>query len=218
MSRWTTRFACASETASATSRKRRRRALDVEPPIVAIPVDVLSVDVLEHEVGLSPLGHAGIEEARDVGMHEPGEDRALPPEALPAGAADEARVEKLDRDPSFEAAVAALRQPDASHAALADGLDQRVRADRLAGERGASRRRRGRVFEEFLAGDVVVQRQQPVETLGELRIVRSQSRELGGSLGRGEIEEPIEMRLQDPPAVVFQARLSGFASRSSPRR
>ena len=76
----------------------------------------------------------------------------------------------------------------------------------------------GRVFEEFLAGDVVVQRQEPVETLGELRILRSQSRELGGSLGRGEIQEPVQMRLQVPPALVFQARLSGLASRSSPRR
>ena len=151
-------------------------------------------------------------------MHEPGEDRAFPPEALLAGAADEARVEKLDGDPSFEAAVAALRQPDAAHAALADGLDQRVRADRLTGERSASRRRRGCVFEELLARDVVVQRQEPVETLGELRILRSQSRELGGSLGRGEIQEPVQMRLQVPPALVFQARLSGLASRSSPRR
>jgi len=57
-----------------------------------------------------------------------------------------------------------------------------------------------------------------IETFGELRIFRSQERKLGGSLGHGEIEEPIEMRLQVPPALVFQARLSGFASRSSPRR
>ena len=58
MSRWTTRFACAWETAAATSRSRRRRASTLEPPRVAVAVDALAVDVLEDEIGLPPGGDA----------------------------------------------------------------------------------------------------------------------------------------------------------------
>ena len=80
----------------------------------------LAVDVLEDEIRLARWRHTGIDEVRDVRMGQPGEECAFAPESLFAGAADQRDVQQLDRRASFEAAVAALGQPDAAHPALAD--------------------------------------------------------------------------------------------------
>ena len=64
-----------------------------------------------------------------------GEKVAFAPEPLLAGAPHQRDVQQLDRRASLEAAVAALRQPDAAHPALADGRDQPVGADDLSLQR-----------------------------------------------------------------------------------
>ena len=50
--------------------------LDAEPLVVAVAIDVLAVDVLEHQVGLTGARHAGVDQPRDVRVREPGEDRS----------------------------------------------------------------------------------------------------------------------------------------------
>ena len=108
MSRCTIRFACACATAASTSRNRRMRASTPGRRCVAVAIDALAVDVLEHEVGLAERRDAGIEEVRDVRMAQPRQDAAFAPEALLAVAADQAGVQQLDRGHALEAAVAAL--------------------------------------------------------------------------------------------------------------
>ncbi len=61
--------------------------LDAQAPRVAVAVDALAVDVLEHQVRLAVRRDAGVDQLRDVRVAQPGEDAALAPEALLAVAA-----------------------------------------------------------------------------------------------------------------------------------
>ena len=61
-----------------------------------------------------------------------GEKVAFPPESFLHRAPDERDVQQLDGRASFEAAVAALGEPDAAHATLADERHQPIGADDLA--------------------------------------------------------------------------------------
>ena len=61
-------------------------------------------------------------------MSQASEDVPFAPESLFAGAAHDGNVQQLDCGASFEAPVAALRQPDGAHPALADERQQPVRA------------------------------------------------------------------------------------------
>jgi hypothetical protein len=69
-------------------------------------------------------------------MRQARQDAALAPEALLSGAAEESEVQQLHGDLSLEASVAAPREPDRPHAAVADGGDERVGAERPTCERG----------------------------------------------------------------------------------
>ena len=111
--------------------ERKARAL-VQPPRVAKGIDALAGHMLEHEVGLALLGDPGIDEARDVRVRQPRQDRALAPEARGQRALKQAGVQQLDRRAGLEAPVAAFSQPDRAHAALAQRLEQRIGADALA--------------------------------------------------------------------------------------
>ena len=81
-------------------------------------VDALALDVLQHEVRLTAAAHARVEQARDPGMGEPREHRALAAESLLADRSQEREVEQLDRRASLEPAVGAAREPHGAHAAL----------------------------------------------------------------------------------------------------
>ena len=85
---------------------------DVERLPVAVAVDLLAFDVLQHDVRLARRGHARVQEPGDVGMREPRQDAALAAEAFLAGAPHETRVEELDGRLALEAAIAAAREPD----------------------------------------------------------------------------------------------------------
>ena len=91
--------------------------------------------MLQHEERLAARRDAGIDEMRDVRMREPREDAAFAPEARFTRAADERRVQELHGGAALEAAVAAFREPDRAHAALADERDEPVRADDRARQR-----------------------------------------------------------------------------------
>src|SRR5687768_13212927 len=96
---------------------------------------MLAFDELEHEVGLTRVRDAGVDQAGDMRMTEPREDDAFAPESLLATPADQGGVEQLDCDLSFIAAVAAPAQPDAAHPALTDPRDERVGANDHAAQR-----------------------------------------------------------------------------------
>jgi hypothetical protein len=94
--------------------------IDPERVLVAVAVDGLTVHVLEDEVRLAAWRYACIDQPGDVGVRHLGEETAFAPESFLTGAPHQRDVQQLDRGASFEAAVAALRQPDAAHSALAD--------------------------------------------------------------------------------------------------
>src|SRR5688572_18860026 len=109
--------------------ENRDPSLDVACLPVTVSVDWLARDVLENEVGLAAGRHARVEELRDVGMRELREQVALAHEAARVPKADERGIEELERDVALESPVGPPCQPDAAHAAVADRLDQRVRAE-----------------------------------------------------------------------------------------
>ena len=107
--------------------------LDAELRAIAVEIDRDAFDVLEHEVGQATAIDSAIEQVRDVGMVEPGEDPALLFEAANGlGGARGAR-QHFERGALLEAAVGPGDEIDQPHAAAADRLHDRPGADRLAG-------------------------------------------------------------------------------------
>ena len=106
--------------------------------------DRSAVDVLEDEVGLAALAAAAVEEARDAGMHEAGEDPALAQEPGQDRLRSQLGPHQLERDAAVELAVGPLGEPDLGHAAAAEEREQPVVADPLAGAVGRGRRPRPR--------------------------------------------------------------------------
>ena len=68
-------------------------------------------------------------------MRQSREDAAFAAESLFTGVAAQCGVQELDRDLAFEAAVAAAGEPYAAHSALADLPLERIRPQRMTGER-----------------------------------------------------------------------------------
>ena len=98
--------------------------LDAELQPIAIRIDRLALDVLEHEVRLRLVDDPGVDEARDIGMIQPAEHSPLAAEALFPGSAEPVCVEKFDRDRTLESSVGPARSPDAAHTAPTDlGFD-----------------------------------------------------------------------------------------------
>ena len=100
--------------------KQTQARFDAESLAVAVAVDRLPLDVLQHDIGLAKCRHARVNEMGNVRMGKPGQDAALAPEALLPSAADEAGVQELDRRLPLEAAVAPPGKPDVAHAPLPD--------------------------------------------------------------------------------------------------
>ena len=100
---------------------------NVESTRVAVAVDVIAFDVLEHEDRLAGGGDAGDDEVSEVGGCESRENGALAREPLFPGTPTQCRVEQLDGDAAGEAAIAALGQPHRPHSATADWRQKRIR-------------------------------------------------------------------------------------------
>ena len=171
-------------------------------------VDGQARHVFQHQVGLAGPGGgqvAGVEQPRDVRVRQPRHDAALAREALGAGGREQPGVEELDRHLGLEAAVGALRQPDAAHAAAADLAHQRVRAHGLAGQPG--RWRQGRGLQEA----AVVQARELVEPGRQFGrqcgVVGLQGRQARRALGGRQVQQRVEQRRQHLPAcAVHRAR------------
>ena len=94
----------------------------------------LALDVFEREVGPAVGCEPRVEQPRDVGVVERGEDLAFPREAL-RGGLREMLVHELQRHPAPEQSVGALGEPHRPHAAAAERAQHAPRPDRLADER-----------------------------------------------------------------------------------
>ena len=128
-SRCRTSLLCACATAARTSRNSRTRARtsserDIAPAIQRSPSTYSST-----RYGCPSVGHARVDQARDVRVIEPREHLAFLSKALDALRIDQREIEELDRGATFEAPVAATGQPHRAHAAVSERLFERVIAD-----------------------------------------------------------------------------------------
>ena len=169
MSRCTMRWAWAWATALDHVADEPDARLDPEAPRIAVLVDRLAVHVLEDQVELAGRRDARVDEVRDVRVGEAGEDADLAPEASFAGAAHEARVQDLHRHLPLEAAVGALREPDAPHASLPDVRGDPVGAEGLADQR--SRGQDGGSVEEARSAQEAALLEERHEVGGEGRVL-----------------------------------------------
>ena len=119
---------CACCTARRRRAKRRSRARR-EAVLVAVAVDRLAVDVLHDEVRLAVVGHAAVEQPRDVRMIERREDLSLGAEAVASMSASEPAAQQLERDLLLELSVGALGEEDAPMPAAAELADDAIGAD-----------------------------------------------------------------------------------------
>src|SRR5437899_711899 len=68
---------------------------DTEPVLIAVGVDVIAVNVLEHEIRLSGVGQPGVDQFGYMGVRQTAQNDAFASESLLAGSADERDSEKL---------------------------------------------------------------------------------------------------------------------------
>ena len=170
--------------------------LDAEPLVVAVAIDVLAVDVLEHEVGLTGPRDAGVDQPRDVGVRQLGEDRAFAAEPGLPFPPEQRRVQQLDRGAALEAAVAALGEPDAAHPALVDRRDERVAAEGDPGQRHVDRRHAA--VEEALVVQLTVLEEQRLDVGGGVGVRGPQLAQPGIQL----VVRQVEGLVQEPAGAI----------------
>ena len=93
---------------------------------VAVLVDGLALDELHHVVRQAVVGRAAIEQARDVGMIEAGQDLPLVPESPQDEIGIHAPLDDLDGDLLPEMIVSANSPVHRPHAPAADLFDDAV--------------------------------------------------------------------------------------------
>ncbi len=176
---------------------------------LAVLVDGLAVDVLQHQVRLGAVGHdAGIEQARDVRVRQARQDAALALEARRVAVAEQARAQELDRHLALVAAVVAARQPHGAHAAVADLAHQRVGADGLSRQAGGlGQRRRGHELAALDGGQVLQHRGDGV---GQLGIARPQRLEADVAFVVRQVQEVVEQRREPAPGLLADAHRAGL--------
>jgi hypothetical protein len=131
-------------------------------------------------------------------MAQPRQNVSLAAEALLCLLADAADVQELHGRLAFVSAVRAPGQPHASHPALAERLDQRVRAQRLARERRAWRES---ALEEALLPDPVVFGEQHLQLVRHRRGAGAQALQPGQPRRIRDIEDLVEVGTQYGPAI-----------------
>ncbi len=180
---------------------------ETQPPLdgkrcaIAVAIDRCAQNVLEHEIRLPDRRHARIDEMRDVRVREACQKASLPLETRFAGAPDEAHVQELHCGLTLEAAVAAPGQPDAAHAALADGRDQRVGTDPLARERRRRGTVQGLVFEKALPAESAAFLEKSLHLGGQVRILCAQRLQPGAALVIRNLQRAIQVGTHDLPAI-----------------
>jgi hypothetical protein len=102
---------------------------DRQVPSIAVLVDRLALDELHDEVGQAVVGRPSVEQARDVGVIESGQDLALAAESLDDVVRVQPAPEDLDRDTLLERVVGPRGQINASHPSATDLAQDAVGAN-----------------------------------------------------------------------------------------
>ena len=181
---------------------------DAELSVVAILIDRLAIDVLEHEIRLAVGRDARIDEVRDIGMSDAGEDVGLATESRVRAA--ETNRQQLDGRESFELTIATLGEPDDPHPAMADRRNQPVGADGSSRELSwrpaagiASRVAWAHLalpFEEAFPANDVVLLEQAGDIGRELGILLAKRRHPLRALLSGQLERVIQARARRTPS------------------
>jgi len=87
---------------------------------------LLSLYVFKDEVGFAPLGHASVNQFRDVRMSQLAQNPALSLKSFSRSLRGKRKMQKLDPDLAFESAINPLGKPHVAHATLADARDELV--------------------------------------------------------------------------------------------
>ena len=101
----------------------------VEPSLAAIFINRRARDVFHHEVGHSVFGRAAVEQPRDVGVIERGQNLPLGAKTAQHLVAFRSAFEELDGDLFFILPVGALGQIDRAHAAAPQLTQDAMGAD-----------------------------------------------------------------------------------------
>ena len=190
--------------------------VDPEPVRVAVGGDRLTVDVLHHEVRQLAVGHAAVEELRDVRMAQRREDLPLGDESPLDLPVVEAAADDFDRHPAAELPVVTLREVDDAHAAASELAQDLVRPDvagrvgivewSIAGEQRC-RERGQRTLER--AGGTVVCREQFAHRGEEIAVTATGGRQPRGAMLRRLIEGRLEEIFDLLPPVAAHDGVSG---------
>lgn len=189
----------------------------------------LALDSLESEVRSPIGGDAAVEEARDIGVLEAGENLPFAQEAPEDLFGVHAAFEELQRHELVELTVRALGLPDFTHAAASEQGAQAVGSDPVSGRRTrAARGARGDTgverradelrsetpdapVEELLSGGLVGGKEVR-DVLGELRIADGELGERRRALVRRQVGELLEAASRGREATgirpLHNARLS----------
>ena len=172
---------------------------DVETLLVAVPVEVDALDVLDGEERSTSLVDACVVEPRDVRVIERTQDVPLAlharREALGPG-----ELRQLDGQLALELTVGALRQPDRALAAAADAFEDAVGADLVARlQVGGRLGHPGQGVEEGLRLDARLRRQQPAQRALQAMVFGGEAVEPGLTLGRLECQHLVEEPVDDRP-------------------
>src|SRR5580692_94547 len=116
------------------TQKQADAGFDAQTLLIAVAINVLPFDKLKDQVRLPAGRYSCIHQLRDVGMRQPTENAALAFESTFAAFPHLCDMDELHRHFSLKAPIVALGQPNASHAALADLRNQRIRSNSLAGQ------------------------------------------------------------------------------------
>lgn len=162
-----------------------------------------AVDVFHHEIRLTVRGVAAVEQARDIGMVEVGEDLPLAPHSIGRITGRDA-AQQLDRDAPFERIVDALGEEHRAHAAAADLAHEAPGPEPLLQRR--DRHARGRLAQSTgHAAVVAFLGRRERERFALERFVVVERSEQGGAPGGRCRDQCVEEFLQAAPARVAHA-------------
>jgi hypothetical protein len=197
--------------------------LDAQPVVIGVARDGNTFHIFHGEVRLAILGETAVQQARDVGVLEAGQDLPLakaPAEHVIGG---HPATDQLERHPPVELPVRTLREVDRAHPSVAQLPQHAIRPDSLPALRS---RRYARVrctvpHRPQLCGDrglekaagLRVRRQQRLQSRAELRIARAGAVEAGGALPDRKLERRVQDRLDPLPELGRQRSLPILALR-----
>ena len=119
--------------------EQRNAPVQVQALSVGVGVDRLAIDKSHRQPGLAVGRQAGVVEPGNVRVLQPRQDVALAGKALGPAALAGLDEGQLQRDLALHCALSPIHPPgapDHAHAALAQRLDQPVRANQIACNRG----------------------------------------------------------------------------------